>query len=243
MFFRNMEDKEIEGIYISTRERLTQAKRNLRNAISKSVYLSEGAISNNVVPGYNSEKLDFGAYEKDKFAVLFVDMRGSTKRAQRIGAEKTFLTMHIFISALLQVVKYYNGYVIDIMGDGLMVFFKKDEKDEKDVINRAAFCGVDMLKTKDYVINKLLEEEDIETVSIGIGITYGDVIVTKIGISNIYDVKVFGDCVNYASKYSSGENVIKVSEEIEYGWPSEPGGKITFKFAEEDGSREVIIPR
>ncbi len=234
-----MSDGEIDEIYTSTRDRLNKAKESLRDVVKKSVSLSESAISNNVVPGYNSEELDFGAYKQDTFAVLFVDMRGSTQRAQRIGAKKPFLTMHTFIPALLQVIKRYRGFVIDIMGDGIMVLFEKDET----AINRAAFCGLDILRAKDRVINKILREENIELVNIGIGITYGDVVVTKIGINSVYDVKVFGDCVNSASKYSNGENVIKVSQEIEDGWPSGLGGRIRFTPPSENGSREVIIPQ
>ena len=62
------------------------------------------------------------------FAVLFVDMRNSTARAENIGAQKTFLSMHAFIPAMIQVVEHYKGHVIDLMGDGIMVFFYgKDE--------------------------------------------------------------------------------------------------------------------
>ena len=48
----------------------------------------------------DADYLEFGSYDKDNFAVLFVDMRNSTTRAQRLGAEKTFLSMHaLFISS------------------------------------------------------------------------------------------------------------------------------------------------
>lgn len=56
-------------------------------------------------------------------------MRSSTKRAIKIGPEQTFLTMHVYIPALLEVVKIYNGNVIDIMGDGIMVFSEVVNKD------------------------------------------------------------------------------------------------------------------
>ena len=45
----------------------------------------------------DADYLEFGSYDKDNFAVLFVDMRNSTTRAQRLGAEKTFLSMHAYI--------------------------------------------------------------------------------------------------------------------------------------------------
>ena len=48
----------------------------------------------------DADYLEFGSYDKDNFAVLFVDMRNSTTRAQRLGAEKTFLSMNaLFISS------------------------------------------------------------------------------------------------------------------------------------------------
>lgn len=48
----------------------------------------------------DADYLEFGSYDKDNFAVLFVDMRNSTTRAQRLGAEKTFLSTHaLFISS------------------------------------------------------------------------------------------------------------------------------------------------
>lgn len=112
---------DIDSIYKTTIEHYIQAK---QNQMKNRAFLehSDGAISD-IIPGFDAEKLEFGSYDKENFAVLFVDMRGSTKRAQDIGAEKTFLTMHIFFTALLEVVKHYNGKVIDIMGDGLMVFW------------------------------------------------------------------------------------------------------------------------
>lgn len=74
--------------------------------------------------GYKADYLEFGSYAKDNFAVLFVDMRNSTKRAETLGEEKTFLSMHAYIPALLQVIEHYDGKVVDIMGDGIMVFLE-----------------------------------------------------------------------------------------------------------------------
>ena len=62
-------------------------------------------------------------------------------------------------------------------------------------------CGRDMLVVLDKVINKIIVMEDLgEKISIGVGVTFGSVIVTKIGIESFYDVKAFGDCINLASK-------------------------------------------
>ena len=65
------------------------------------------------------------------------------------------------------------------------------------------------------MINRILLENKIEwEIDLGVGVAYGDVIVTKIGINEFYDVKAFGDCVNLASKYSDNCNEVKVSKQV-----------------------------
>ena len=128
----------IESIYQNTYEHYLQAKSNI---IEKAMFEHRADAISDVIPGFKADKLEFGSYDKENFAVLFVDMRRSTQRAQTVGAEKTFLTMHVFLTALLEVVKHYHGKVIDIMGDGLMVFWGADSYDVKafgDCINIAS---------------------------------------------------------------------------------------------------------
>jgi class 3 adenylate cyclase len=68
-----------------------------------------------------------------------------------------------------------------------------------------------------------------------VGIDYGNVIVTKIGISQIFDVKAFGDCINKASHYSNECNKIKVSKAVYNLWPEGKNGKIRFTGNDDDG--------
>lgn len=223
-----------DAIYKSTWEHYQKAKGNLVLKESKTLFHSD-AISD-VIPGFDADKLEFGSYDKENYAVLFVDMRRSTQRAQDVGPEKTFLTMHIFLTALLEVVKHYQGKVIDIMGDGIMVFWggkiarEKDNMVKSVAIKRAGLCGRDMLKVRETIINPIISQEHLgPPISIGVGVTFDSVVVTKIGILDSYDVKAFGDCVNVASKYASQtENKVKVSKKVKNEWPSSKGGTIRF---------------
>lgn len=225
----------IKAIYKNTWEHYQRARQNLPLNECRMSFDSASAISD-VIPGFEADKLEFGSYDKENYAVLFVDMRKSTSRAQNVGAEKTFLTMHVFLTALLEVVKHYQGKVIDIMGDGLMVFWGGREAREKDnmvkaiAIQNAGLCGRDMLKVREEVINSIIETENLgPSISIGIGVTYDSVIVTKIGIADSYDVKAFGDCINVASKYAKEtENKVKVSKKVRSEWPKSKGGTIRF---------------
>lgn len=223
-----------DEIYKNTWEHYQKAKNNATERQKRFAH-SDDAISD-VVPGFEADKLEFGSFDKENFAVLFVDMRNSTARAATVGPEKTFLTMHIYLTALLEIVKYYNGKVVDIMGDGLMVFWGGREARMEDnmvktiAIQNAGLCGRDMLRVRECVINAIIEKENLgNTIDIGIGVTFDSVIVTKIGIPGSYDVKAFGDCINVASKYSSKvTNLVKVSKKVREEWPKGPNGKISF---------------
>ncbi len=224
---------DIEKIYKNTWNHYQQAK---KNAYKDDTVFAHAAAISDVIPGFDADKLQFGSYDKENYAVLFVDMRNSTLRAQNVGAKATFLTMHIYLTALLEVVKHYHGKVIDIMGDGLMVFWGGHEARNEDnmvktlAVKNAGLCGRDMLVVREKVINKIINKEKLgPPINIGVGVTFDSVIVTKIGIPDSYDVKAFGDCVNTASKYSSkATNQVKVSKKVKELWPKSPGGKIHF---------------
>lgn len=225
---------DISAIYKSTLEHFNQARSNIRN--TRVAFEHSATAISDVIPGFEAEKLEFGSYDKGNYAVLFVDMRRSTLRAQQVGPEKTFLTMHVFLTALLETVKHYQGKVIDIMGDGLMVFWGGKAAREKDnmvktlAVQNAGLCGRDMLTVREAVINRIIREENLgPDISIGVGVTFDSVIVTKIGIADSYDVKAFGDCINVASHYASEtENKVKVSKKVKNEWPSSKGGRIYF---------------
>lgn len=217
-------------IFELTKHHYDQAKESLENLKHSLVFERANAISD-AIPGYQANYLEFGSFAKDNFAVLFVDMRNSTSRAHQIGPEKTFLTMHAFIPALLEVIKCYDGKVVDIMGDGIMAFFggKSSKLPKVIAAQNAGLCGKDMLRVRENVINPILKSDGIaRDVDVGVGVAYGDVIVTKIGIQEYFDVKAYGDCVNKASKYSDGYNQVKVSKQVKEMWPSSEGGKISF---------------
>lgn len=101
---------DLKQIEEKTREYYQKAKAELALFERRGLQFDHSALSD-VIPNYKSDLLDFGAYLEDNFAVLFVDMRNSTNRCERIGAEKTFLSMHAYIPALLLVVDHYNDPV------------------------------------------------------------------------------------------------------------------------------------
>ncbi len=233
---------DVSAIYKSTMEHFNQARENI--AVEKRTFEYNADAISDVIPGFKADKLEFGSYNKENYAVLFVDMRNSTQRAEQVGPEKTFLTMHVFLTALLEVVKHYHGKVIDIMGDGLMVFWggqaarKENNMVKTFAVQNAGLCGRDMLTVRESVINRIVQEEHLgPAINIGVGVTFDSVIVTKIGISDSYDVKAFGDCINTASHYADKvTNKVKVSKKVKNEWPSSKGGGIRFTAIENENA-------
>ena len=224
---------DIEKIYNIALDRYNKAYYNVKKTESRTDF-AHSALSD-VIPGFTANELEFGSYNQENFAVLFVDIRRSTLRAENVGPENTFLTMHVFLSAMLEVIKQYKGYVIDLMGDGIMAFWGgKKAREEHGMtksfaVQQAGLCGRDMLTVNEKVVNRIIEEKRLgHKLSIGVGVTYDSVIVTKIGINSAFDVKAFGDCINKAAKYSKGENQVKVSKKVKNEWPVGKNGIIRF---------------
>lgn len=209
-------DDDICEIYRKVNSQFQLAIKNLtKNELTKTA-VNESALSD-VIPGWRENDLDFGAYKNDWFAALFVDMRDSTGRANRYGAKYTFLTMYAYLPAMIEVANFYGGKVTDIAGDGLMVLWRNVYGAEHD----AVMCGLDMLRVKDAVTNEILKQNKLKGIEIGVGVSSGEVVVTKIGFSkSVYDVKAFGDCINEASKLSNGYDEVHVSNSIKTEWPT-----------------------
>ncbi|KPV45665.1 adenylate/guanylate cyclase domain-containing protein [Alicyclobacillus ferrooxydans] len=192
-----------------------------------------------VVPGYHAKEMEFGDYEKDNYTALFIDIRNSTKRAHRIGAEKTFLSLHAFFPGVAYTIEEFGGYVMDFMGDGVMAFFggKESEMNKSWAAQQAGTCGLKLIDVVQNAVNPVLKDGGIDWLfQCGVGIDHGSVVVTKIGTYDNYDVKAFGDCINKASKYSDGTDSVVVSQQIKDLWPTSEGGKMRFhKLGHSDG--------
>lgn len=176
-------------------------------------------ISNNI-PYYDINVLQHGAYISDYFVSFFADMRQSTKRMVEIGVFNTFLTMHAVIPTMIYIIEKCNGGIVDIPGDGIMALFKVSEEngDPKELFDNsesiAVYAANELLVAFRDIVNPLLAENKIPPVSFGIGIDTGQVIVTKIGTSQIADIKAIGISIYNAAKHSKGSNEIFISREV-----------------------------
>jgi class 3 adenylate cyclase len=160
--------------------------------------------------------------EKAWATVLSVDIRGSTKRAMEVGAEATFITMHVYMRTMIRLVAKARGIVVGLRGDGLLAAFGRKAYDgdnltltaeESDkALLAATSCGDAMVKAVVKLINPALLNRDVPgDLRIGVGIECGQMVITKIGLLDAHDVTGYGHCVNRAAKISSeGKNIDRV---------------------------------
>lgn len=165
-------------------------------------------------PGY--EDILPGDYTEGNFVTLFLDIRNSTKRAFDIGAKKTFVTIQGLLPTLAYIVHDLGGFIVDYPGDGIMahwVIGTPSQTAIKAAINAAGW----MDDSVNNIINKLLEKNGIPSITCGIGIASGEVIITKLGIDGYYSAKAIGNSVNFAAKLASDKDnngAILVNEHI-----------------------------
>ncbi|RKI56901.1 adenylate/guanylate cyclase domain-containing protein [Corallococcus sp. AB049A] len=167
---------------------------------------------------------------------LFVDMRGSTKRALSLGAKKTYLTMHALLPVFSHLVEEQEGFIVGFRGDGLFAVFGINEDGGNPLplnkhkhVREAAICGAQMIEATYAAINPALETLDIEPINgIGVGVDEGDIIITRIGLGSMYDLTAYGDSVNNASKLCSDSfNEVILSNSAEDLFPSGINGQVT----------------
>lgn len=138
-------------------------------------------------------------------AVLSVDLRGSSRRAVRIGPRDTFITMQTYLPTMAYVVGRTGGTVVGLRGDGLFAAFGLTEGPKRpprshraDAARDAVNCGAAMLETIDEYIDPGLERYDIEgDLRIGVGIAVGSVVVTRIGWEDAQEVTTYSPGQNF----------------------------------------------
>lgn len=147
---------------------------------------------------------------KGKCTMLFVDIRGSTLLTEQFEDEQLVKIYRSYTRVIIQGIRYSGGTVRDFMGDGILAVFTDSEKgksEEKSL--RAARYITTVI---DKILNPALDKHlNGFRISCGIGVSTGQVMMTKVGMKglerdeeseNEYGIAWIGNCTNYACKHS-----------------------------------------
>jgi adenylate cyclase len=129
---------------------------------------------------------------------LFVDMRGSTKMAEKRLPFDTVFIVNRFLGAVSQAVLESGGLPNQFVGDGMLALFGLSSSRReacRQALRAAALIAVNVEE-----LNKFLSHDLREPIRFGIGIHGGEVIVGDIGYRDHMVFTALGDPVNVAAR-------------------------------------------
>ena len=106
-----------------------------------------------------------------------------------------------YLDAMVNIILSYQGTIIEILGDGLLVVFGAPIQQDDDA-QRAVACALAMQSQMEEV-NALLLQEGLPEIEMGIGIHTGDVVVGNIGSQQRTKYGVVGNTVNLTGRIES----------------------------------------
>jgi adenylate cyclase len=156
---------------------------------------------------------------------MFVDMRGSTKLAEKRLPFDTVFIVNRFLGAVSQAVIESGGRPNQFVGDGMLALFGLSSSRQE--ASRQALKAAAMIAANVDELNKFLEHDLREPIRFGIGIHGGEVIVGDIGYRDHMVFTALGDAVNVAARLQdmtkslSCEAVVSDEVRINAGLPAD----------------------
>ena len=129
-------------------------------------------------------------------AILFADMRDSTRMAERLDPFAVSEIIASFRTVVQEAARRNGGMIDKFIGDGALVLFGVPETNGADAAHGLQ-CGLDIVR----MIAELQETRpEAERYSVGVGIHYGEVFCGVIGNEDRREFTVIGDPVNVAAR-------------------------------------------
>ncbi|MBS0617348.1 MAG: adenylate/guanylate cyclase domain-containing protein [Spirochaetes bacterium] len=133
----------------------------------------------------------------EELTILFSDIRNFTSLSEVLPADKVYSLLNEYYAGIVDIVAECGGVIDKFLGDGIMVVFGLNG--QSDIAPEAAIrCAV---KMRQY--QQLAQKNDLPggiTLSAGIGIATGRVMVGLVGSSERFEWTVLGDPVNLAAR-------------------------------------------
>src|SRR5712672_982755 len=129
---------------------------------------------------------------------MFVDMRGSTRLAEKRLPFDTVFIVNRFLGAVSQAVTECGGQPNQFVGDGELALFGLNSSPQ--IACRQALKAAAMIAANVDELNESLKHELREPIRFGVGIHGGEVIIGDIGYRDHMVFTALGDAVNVAAR-------------------------------------------
>ncbi|MGC4019990.1 MAG: adenylate/guanylate cyclase domain-containing protein [Muricomes sp.] len=149
-------------------------------------------------------------------AILFIDIRKSTYLTENSQAKSMVKIYRSFMRMAVDCVRKNGGVTRQFLGDRIMGVFMDSINEEGSItekaVDKAVNCARSLSTVIDFSLNKYLKNNvNGKLIECGIGIDYGKILVTKVGMYGVEvdetredetDCVWVGNTTNHASKYS-----------------------------------------
>ncbi len=172
---------------------IAEQERGIRQIFQK--FVPKEVVNRIVHGGSNEQHL---MEEFKTITILNIDLRNFSKLANTIGPQKTVFVLNHFFSVMGEIIFSHQGIVDKYLGDGFLALFGAPLATISDADN-AVSAALEMKRALGDVNAYLKEKIDIAidiTLSMGISIHTGEVVVGNIGFDKKMDYTVIGDAVN-----------------------------------------------
>ena len=129
-------------------------------------------------------------------AIMFVDLAGYTRAAERLDPTEASDLLRRFRQHLTGIVEAHDGIIEKFVGDGAMILFGVPEPDLQDPIDALA-CARDLVSTPPEGADPT---NGTMRWQLHVGLHYGPVTLARIGDQNRAEITATGDTVNVASR-------------------------------------------
>jgi adenylate cyclase len=139
-----------------------------------------------------------GASERRDLTLMMVDIRGFTHMVEDLDPEDSVAILNNYLETATQIILSHNGTIIEIMGDGLLVFFGAPV-DDPEAAEHAACAALELMQAMED-LNQVHRMKGYPDLALGIGVHTGGAIVGTIGSSLRQKYAALGSSVNLVSR-------------------------------------------
>jgi class 3 adenylate cyclase len=146
----------------------------------------------------NYQGLSFEATAEADGVVMFLDVRGFTRLSLDLDNEELVRILQKLTAASVKAIRQFGGYVVEFTGDGVMAYFDTSNSAFQ-ALHTASFL---MAGVRD-VVNPALKRDGDSGVKVAIGMEYGRVLWSRVGIGTISQAKPISEVTFIAGKLST----------------------------------------
>jgi class 3 adenylate cyclase len=151
------------------------------------------------------EHLQIGQIAESKNVIFFLDIRGFTKLAIVLENRELLRILQALTVSCVKSVLLYDGYVGEFTGDGVMAYFGDKKKTSEEAAFGAISTASFLMKGVRDVVNPALKRGGNEPIRVAVGMEFGDVMWSRIGLEGHSQVKPVSEVAFLAGKLSTKE--------------------------------------